>query len=797
MDPMTRQFQITGLHCAACVGHVESALSALPGAQDAQVNLATHMGQVSGASAAQIRTALEQAGYPARALRRRLSVPDMHCGSCVARVETAAGEASGVLRAEANLADRSLTLEVLAGDEEALSAGIAALKAEGFSATLQSEGGAEEEQDETAVARRRFWIAAALTLPVFITEMGGHIVPPLHHFIARTVGTDLAHLAQMALIALVLAWPGGGFFRRGVPGLLRGRPDMDALVALGTSAAFGFSVISTLTPGWLPPGSAAVYFEAAGVIVTLILLGRWFEAKARARTGDALRALMELAPKTAWIEQDGETIERSVAEIALGDTILLRPGAQIPVDGEVISGESHVDEAMLTGEPIPVFKSQGAPVRAGCVNGTGTLRLRATGIGADTALAQIVRMTRHAQAARLPIQDLLNRVTAWFVPAVLGVAALSFVLWLIVGGSLGPAVVAAISVLIIACPCAIGLATPVSIMVGTGRAAQLGVLFRSGEALQRLGAVDWVAFDKTGTLTQGAPSLTHIAVAEGWDWAKLHPIVAALEARSEHPVARALSDYDGRLPEVASFTATPGQGIEGEVAGRRLRIGNRHFVKDVPFNQLSQEAEIWAEEGATPVYVTVNDAPACILAVSDPVRADAAAALQRLRRLGMKCAILSGDVPQTTRHVAAQLGVTEVRAGLSPDGKVIAIQELPGPVAFVGDGLNDAPVLATADVGLAVAKATDIASEAAGVVLMAPGPAPVARAILLSRATMRNIRQNLAWAFGYNTLLIPVAAGLLVPFGGPGLTPMLAASAMALSSLAVVLNALRLRRTSG
>ncbi|MEM8578689.1 MAG: heavy metal translocating P-type ATPase [Pseudomonadota bacterium] len=786
---MVREFQITGLNCAGCVGRAEAALAAIPGAGGAQVNLASHSGQVAGVTAAAVEEALARAGYPARRVTAELSVPEMHCGSCVARVEDAA-RGAGALSAEANLAERALRVEMLAGDAAGLADLRAALAQAGFAAEVVSD--TPEVPDEAPAALHRFEMAAALSLPVLVLEMGGHIFPAFHHWIMRTIGMETSHLIQMILTLIVLAWPGAGFFARGVPGILRARPDMDALVALGTSAAFGFSAVSALAPGLLPPGSAAVYFETAAIIVTLILLGRWLEARARARTGDAVRALMDLAPDTAVLLQGGAPKDVPARDVAVGDRLLLRPGARVPVDGVVAAGISTVDEALLTGEPVPVSKAEGDSVSAGCINGAGTLEITATGVGAETSLARIVAMTRRAQAARLPVQEVINQVTAWFVPAVLAIAALTFGIWLALDG-LGPAVVAAISVLIIACPCAMGLATPVSVMVGTGRAAEHGVLFRTGAALQRLGQVAWVAFDKTGTVTQGAPHLTDRAFADGVDGTALMARIGALEAQSEHPLARALAREAGDL-DVAEFRATPGQGAAARVAGRALRVGNAGFMEGADFGALADRAASWAAEGATPIFVTEEGRAVAALALRDPLRADAPAAMAGLRGQGLSLALMSGDVPAAADHIGAALGMDAVHGGLRPEDKVAALRGLPGPAAFVGDGINDAPVLAAAEVGIAIAGGADVASEAAGVVLTAPGPAPVVRAVALSRATMRNIRQNLVWAFGYNVLLIPVAAGALVPFGGPTLSPALAGGAMALSSVAVVTNALRLRR---
>ena len=628
--------------------------------------------------------------------------------------------------------------------------------------------------------------------------MGGHMYPPLHHWLMAVLGAETLRYGQLILTALVLAGPGAGFFRRGIPGLLRARPDMDALVALGAGAAFVFSAVAVLWPALLPP--TGIYFEAAAVIVTLILLGRWLEARARGRTGEAVRRLLDLAPDMA--ERLGPEGPSTVplSQVLIGDVLRARPGSRIAVDGVVTDGQSPVDTSMLTGEPVPVIAAPGDIVHAGTVVTTGTLDYRATHVGQDTTLARIATLTQAAQSARLPVEAVVNRVTAWFVPAVLVVASLTFVIWTATAG-IGPAVVSAVSVLIIACPCAMGLATPMSIMVGTGRAATLGALFHKGAALQRLQDARVVAFDKTGTLTLGKPSLTR--VDSQLDHKHLLRLVAGVEAGSEHPIAQALVDAANTLPtDVTGFAATPGEGAQAIVDGQRVLVGNAAYLArfDVALDtDLHRRATTWSSEGATPVLVAVDGTHVASLAVSDPLRPDARAAIAALQATGRHVAMISGDVQQTADHVARTLGIDTVVAGVKPDGKVDAIAALRsqyGPVAFVGDGINDAPALAAADVGLAVGGATDIAVEAADVVLMSADPGAVLRAVGISRATLRNVWQNLAWAFGYNTLLIPVAAGLLVPLGGPQLTPQLAALAMALSSVFVVTNALRLRRWS-
>ena len=786
-------FPISGLNCGACVGRAEAALIAVPGAQDVRVNLANRTAQVAGVAAPVVEAALAEAGYPAEPQQLTLHVPGMSCASCVARIEAAAQGAPGVVRARANLATQMLDVATLGAPAVVRDA----LEAVGYSPAAEATEAAVGT-DETGAMRRRFVVAALLTLPVFVAEMGGHMYPPLHHWLMAALGQDTLRWAQLVLTALVLAGPGAGFFRRGIPGLLRARPDMDALVALGAGAAFVFSAVAVVAPGVLPP--TGIYFEAAAVIVTLILLGRWLEARARGRTGEAVRRLLDLTPDTAErITADGvETLP--LAAVQAGDVLRARPGSRIAVDGIVTDGQSPVDTAMLTGEPVPVMAGPGDVVHAGTVVTTGALSYRATHVGRDTTLARIAALTEAAQSARRPVEAVVNRVTAWFVPAVLVVAAVTFALWWSLVG-LGPAVVSAVSVLIIACPCAMGLATPMSIMVGTGRAATLGALFHKGAALQRLQDAAVVAFDKTGTLTLGKPTLTHIETVMDRD--TLLCRVAGVEAGSEHPIAQALVAAAPDTPRaVTEFEATPGEGARAQVEGQMVLVGNAAYLSrhDIPLAQsLTRLADGWAETGATPVLVAVGGTHVASLAVSDPLRAGAGDAIAAIQAGGRRVALISGDVRPAADHVARTLGIDTVVAGVKPAGKVAAIDELRqahGPVAFVGDGINDAPALAAADVGLAVGGATDIAVEAADVVLMSAEPAAVLRALGISRATLRNVWQNLAWAFGYNTLLIPVAAGLLVPFGGPPLTPQLAALAMALSSVFVVTNALRLRRWS-
>lgn len=750
------------------------------------------------------------------AVLRPLDIPvrGMNCASCVGRVERAISAVPGVTQANVNLAAERAHVEFgPGGDPEAV---LEAIRRAGYrpEPTLEADAPPDPEQpDREAVARaaeirslrQATAVAIAGALPLFLVEMGRHFIPGAHHALAATLGEQSWRLLSFGLAVVVLFGPGLRFFRTGLPALLRGAPEMNSLVVLGTTAAFAYSTVATFAPGLLPAGADHVYYEAAAVIVALVLLGRLLEAQAKGRTSEAIKRLLKLQAKTARLVRDGREVEVPIAQVRVGDLLAVRPGERIAVDGEVVEGGSFVDESMITGEPIPVEKAAGAAVVGGTVNTTGAFRFRATKVGGATLLAQIVRMVEQAQGSKLPIQAAVDRVTSWFVPAVIAAAALTFLAWWAFGPSpaLSFALVNAVAVLIIACPCAMGLATPTSIMVGTGRAAELGVLFRRGDALQALRDVRLVAFDKTGTLTLGRPALTDLAPLTGFDRSELLRLAAAVEARSEHPVAAAVVEAarsEGLdLPAADRFAAVPGYGAEALVAGRRVQIGAGRYMErlglDVSAHAASVEA--LARQAKTPLFVAVDGALAGLLAVADPIKPSSRGAIQALHAAGLKTAMITGDNRRTAEAVAAELGLDQVVAEVLPDGKVAALATLQaqhGRVAFVGDGVNDAPALAAADVGLAMGAGTDIAIESADVVLMRSDLAGVVAAVALSRAVVGNIRQNLAWAFGYNVLLIPLAAGVLYPAFGVQLSPMLAAAAMALSSVSVVSNALRLRR---
>jgi Cu+-exporting ATPase len=803
----TLTVEIDGMSCASCAGRVEKALARVDGAQTAHVNLANDSATLTGAdmSMTDVAQVLADAGYPARIEHVTLDVDAMSCASCVGRVEKALAASPGVLSAHVNLAAERAELEVVTGSGAA-EAAIAAVTYAGYPARRATPAvdATDRKYAEINALRRMTLIAAALTLPVFVLEMGGHMIPAFHHWVAGTIGIEVSRYIQFVLTTLVLAWPGRQFLTKGYPALIKGTPDMNSLVAIGTTAAWGFSVISTFAPQLLPAGTAAVYFEAAAVIVTLILMGRFLEARAKGQTGAAITKLVGLRAKTAWVERDGQTAEVALDEIISGDLIHVRPGEKIAVDGTVISGMSYVDESMITGEPVPCAKAEGETVVGGTINGTGALVFKATNVGEATMLAQIIRMVEQAQGARLPIQDLVNRITAWFVPTVLVVATLTVVVWLVFGPdpALGLALVAGVAVLIIACPCAMGLATPTSIMVGTGRAAELGVLFRKGDALQGLSGVTVVAVDKTGTLTQGRPELTHLSVADGFDENSVLAVVAAVERTSEHPIAqailRAAQVKSLPLPEVEHFESLTGYGISGVINGEPVLVGaDRLMLRDgIDMAAMATAGARLAERGQTPLYAAISGKIAAVIGVSDPIKPSTPMAIAALHALGLKVAMITGDNRATAKVIAAELNIDHVVAEVLPEGKVDAVNALReggAKVAFVGDGINDAPALATSDVGLAIGTGTDVAIESADVVLMSGDLRGVARAFDISARTMRNIRQNLTWAFGYNILLIPVAAGVLYPINGTLLSPALAAGAMALSSVAVLTNALRLR----
>ena len=775
---------IKGMSCATCAGRVEKALSALPGVQ-ASVNLSTEQADISfdpaRTNVRALAQAIERAGCEVPQETRELAVYGMTCATCAARVEAALEHVRGVIRAEVNLASEKATVEGIGGLLHPADL-IAALRKAGYGAELLTGDGERDQQLVVAEERRarretgRIVAAAALSTPLLL-PMFGLMLPHWMQFL-------LATPVQFIL---------GGRFYLGAWKALRARTgNMDMLVSLGTSAAYFYSVYLLLAG---PPG-AHLYFESAAVVVTLIMIGKWLESRAKRSTTAAIRALMALRPERVRIERDNREIEVPVAAVAVGDVAIVRPGERVPVDGVVLSGRSQVDESLLTGESLPVPKAPGDAVTGGSINGSGLLRLQARAVGEQSTLARIIALVEHAQAKKPPVQRLVDRVAVVFVPIVLVVAAATFFGWWLIVGDLTAGIINAVSVMVIACPCSLGLATPTALMVGTGVAARAGILIRDAEALEQTHRLDTVIFDKTGTLTEGKPVVTEV-IPNGIEERRLISLTAAAQTGSEHPLSRAvLAKAAGLdLPKLQEFESHAGMGLTAQVAGLRMAIGNRELMTRhaVPLAPLAQAAEQLEERGRTVMWVADIGRPATLLgivAVTDLVKPSAREAVRNLREAGIETVLLTGDNERTAAAVAAQVGVDRVLAGVLPAGKAAEVRRLQAEgrhVAMVGDGVNDAPALAAADVGIAMGTGADVAMEAAGVTLMRADPLLVGDAIAVSRATYHKIRQGLFWAFIYNVVGLPLAAlGLL--------SPLIAGAAMALSSVSVVTNALLLRR---
>ncbi|UDF35679.1 UNVERIFIED_ORG: heavy metal translocating P-type ATPase [Shinella sp. XGS7] len=777
----TLTLPIDGMTCASCVRRVEKALRAVPGVQDASVNLATEAASVAGtAPLAALQAAVQKAGYQLREHSLRLDIEGMSCASCVGRVEKALLKLPGVSKAEVNLATESAQVSLLAGtDPETL---LQAVRKAGYSARLHD---AQAARTEPAPAWRSgsgpVWVAAALSLPLVLPML---VQPFGLHWM-------LPGWLQLLLATPVQFWLGARFYRAGWAALRAGSGNMDLLVALGTSAAFGLSL-------WLMLGGGsghALYFESAAVVITLVLLGKWLEARAKRQTTAAIRALQALQPETARVLREGREQELPLAALRLGDTVLVRPGERIPVDGELLEGSGPVDESLITGESRPVDKAPGARLLGGSVNGEALLRLRCSALGAESTLARIARMVEQAQGHKAPVQRLVDRVSAVFVPVVVLIALLTLLGWGLARGDWEHALLNAVAVLVIACPCALGLATPAAIMAGTGVAARRGILIKDAAALEQAHRVSLVAFDKTGTLTLGRP---HLVAQEGEP--ELLRLAAALQAGSEHPLARAVREaaQDLALPAASELQAVAGRGLRARVEGQALALGSSRYMRElgVELAPLLPRAEGLQAEGHTVSWLaSLGETPRLIglLAFGDALKPEAAQAVDALHAQGLRTALVSGDNRGAAERVARALGIDELRAEVLPEDKARIVAELRASgsvVAMVGDGINDAPALAAADVGLAMATGTEVAMAAAGITLMRGNPALVADAIAVSRKTYAKIRQNLFWAFVYNLVGIPLAAlGLL--------NPMIAGAAMALSSVSVLGNALLLSRWKG
>lgn len=795
---------IEGMSCASCVGRVERALSNQPGVSVSQVNLATEKASVEFDQPATIEglvEAIRDAGYQPRLESAEVPVFGMTCGSCVSRVERALNKQPGMIRASVNLTTQKAFVEFLP-DALSLARIYQTIRDTGYE-PQEPDAQAVDEDKEGVNLRSKVIFAAALTIPVVLIAMG-KMIPALEALYTSVLPHRGWMTIEWLLTTPVLFYAGSRFFRAGYAELRHASPGMNTLVMIGSSAAYFYSVAALFVPEFFPAGTAQSYFEAAAVIVTLILLGRYFEHIAKGRTSEAIKKLLQLQAKTARVIREGKAVEVPIEAVVPGDRIQVRPGERVPVDGVVEEGQSYVDESMISGEPVPVAKQKKAELVGGTINKNGSLIFRATRVGADTVLAQIISMVESAQADKPPIQELADKIAGVFVPIVIVLAILTFIAWFSFGPApaLSFAFVTTVSVLLIACPCAMGLATPTAIMVGTGKGAEMGVLFRKGAALETLARMDTIVLDKTGTLTLGRPELTDFILVEGCEDEVL-AWVAAVESESEHPIGEAIvkgaRDRGLTLPAASDVQAEPGFGIQAQVAGHRINVGADRYMRSlgVDVDGLADSARSLAEKAKSPLYVAVDGQLAALLAVADPLRNGSVDAVATLKATGLDVAMLTGDNRATAEAIARQAGIERVLAEVLPDQKaaeVKRLQEEGAKVAFVGDGINDAPALAQADVGIAIGTGTDIAIEAGDLVLMRGDLRGIVDATELSRRTRKTILVNFAWAYGYNLALIPVAAGVLFPFTGYLLNPMLAAGAMSLSSVFVVTNSLRLGR---
>ncbi len=792
--------RVQGMTCASCVRRVERSLKKAPGVAKAEVNLALERAVVWAdpeTPTDAIVKQIEDAGYRPVIEALELGVRGMTCASCVARVERALKKLPGVVAAEVNLATERAAVRFLP-DLVGRAAIFQAVREAGYEPVDLGQGKDPLKAAREAELRgflRDLFLSAVFTLPLVVIAMGRMLAPGVFAALPERAWQAL----ELLFATPVLAWAGRRFFAGARAELKHKSPGMNTLVALGAGSAYLYSLLVVVAPGIFPPGTAHTYFEAAGVIVTLILLGKYLEALAKGRTQAAIQGLLKLAPRTARVLTDGGEVERPVEALVPGDRVRVLPGERIPADGEVVEGESYVDESMLTGEARPVRKAPGDPVVAGTQNQRGSLVIRVQKPAEESYLQSLVRLVEEAQSGKPPVQRLADRIAAVFVPVVVALALAAFALWMVFGPEprLSYAFAATLAVLLIACPCAMGLATPTAIMTASGRGARTGVLFRKGEAIEALARVTDVVFDKTGTLTEGAPRL--VATWAKGDADGALRLAAALEANSEHPIAAALVQAARErgldLPPAEGFEALPGEGVRGRVEGKALRLGRPEGLPP----EAAEQAAAWAREAYTPVALWADGEVVALFAVADPEKPTAREAVLALGRLGLRVWMLTGDQAATARAVAARVGIAPERviAEVRPEEKLARVEALRGDgrrVAFVGDGINDAPALAAADVGIAVGTGTDVALEAGEVVLAQGDPLAVVRAVRLARATLRVIHQNFFWAFGYNALLIPVAGGALYPVLGVLLNPMLAAGAMSLSSIFVLTNSLRLAR---
>lgn len=808
-------FTIEGMTCASCAQTVENTAKKLPGVDDATVNLATEKLNIQynqkDLSEAEIQQAVADAGYQAKTntVKKTLNIQGMTCASCAQTVEKAAQKLEGMEQAAVNLATEKLAVEY---NPDVLNFAdiTGAVAASGYEAHEEVDTASAVDADQAKKDQHikhlwhRFITSAIFTVPLFYISMGPMVGLPVPSFMHPDLNPLIFALIQLLLTAPVLVI-NKEYFQVGFKTLFKGHPNMDSLVALGTSAAFVYSLYATFM---IYAGDASfghmLYYESAAVILTLITLGKYFEAVSKGKSSEAIKKLMGLAPKTARVLRAGEEQEISIDEVQVNDLIVVRPGEKIPVDGMIVSGNTAIDESMLTGESIPVEKKVEDEVIGASMNKTGSFQYRATKVGKDTTLSQIVKLVEDAQGSKAPIAKLADKISGVFVPIVIGLAILSGLAWFFLGQeSWIFALTISISVLVIACPCALGLATPMAIMVGTGKGAENGVLIKSAEALETTGKVDTIVFDKTGTITEGQPIVTDLVTAADIDSTELLTLAASAEKGSEHPLGEAIireAEAKGLALQAAEqFHAIPGHGIEVTIANQHLFLGNKKLMmeNEIDLEDLAETSDQLAEQGKTPMYIAIDQKIAGIIAVADTVKENSVQAIERLHQMGIEVAMITGDNTRTAEAIARQVGIVRVLSEVLPEDKaseVKALQQDGKRVAMVGDGINDAPALAQAEIGIAIGSGTDVAMESADIVLMRSDLMDVPTAVELSQATIKNIRENLFWAFAYNTLGIPVAMGLLYLFGGPLLNPMFAAAAMSLSSVSVVLNASRLKR---
>ncbi len=802
-------FKIEGMSCSACANRVERVVKKMNGVEEASVNFATETLLVkfddAKIDAPKIEEAIVKAGYSVRKDMRdyTFKVEGMSCSACANRVERITKKIDGVESANVNFATEKLTVRVDAEKVRYSDIKLAVDKA-GFKLIKEEDQIKEvsKKKDESKILLNRFIFSLIFTVPLLIISMGHMVGMPLPSII-----DPMKNPLNFALVQLILTIPvmvaGYKFYKIGYKNLFKLSPNMDSLIAIGTSAAvaYGLFAIYKILNG-KTHYAMHLYFESAVVILTLITLGKYLEAVSKGKTSEAIKKLMGLAPKTATIIKNGKEVSIPIEEVIVGDIILVKPGEKLPVDGEIIEGSTSIDESMLTGESIPVEKNIGSTVIGASINKAGFIKYKATKVGKDTALAQIVKLVEEAQGTKAPIAKMADIIAAYFVPTVMALAIIAAVGWLIAGESTVFALTIFISVLVIACPCALGLATPTAIMVGTGKGAENGVLIKGGEALETTYKIDTIVFDKTGTITEGKPKVTDI-ICNGIKEEEVLVLAASAEKGSEHPLGEAIvreaEDRSLEFKSLEHFKAVPGHGIEVTIEGKDILLGNKKLMieNNINIESLHVESDRLATEGKTPMYIAINNKLSGIIAVADTVKENSKAAIEELKKMNVNVAMITGDNKKTAEAIAKSVGIDIVLAEVLPEDKANEVKKLQGQnrkVAMVGDGINDAPALVQADVGIAIGSGTDVAIESADIVLMKSDLKDVVTAIRLSKATIKNIKENLFWAFGYNVLGIPVAMGVLHIFGGPLLNPMIAAAAMSFSSVSVLLNALRLKK---